>query len=159
MALLLKNRQANLNLKPTFPTPDHLRWKQWIGISTMLVFPGRHSRLHVIYLISILFSATTNSMVDALKRSLADQHECCKFYEILVCEEGPSILENLQPPPKSTSPAPEGFNFWPWAHGDRFSLQFGGLRVWACPLLSFHLCLTSLIMIQTLRSIVMGLFR
>lgn len=49
-------------------------------------------------------------MIDALKRLLADRDECCKFYRLVVCEEGPSILEDLQPPPESTSPAPDGLN-------------------------------------------------
>ena len=49
-------------------------------------------------------------MMDALKRLLADREECCMFYKLIVGEEGPSILEQLEPPPESASPAPDGLN-------------------------------------------------
>ena len=57
-----------------------------------------------------MFSATTNAMMDALKRLLADREECCVFYKLIVGEEGPSILEQLEQPPESASPAPDGLN-------------------------------------------------
>jgi hypothetical protein len=57
------------------------------------------------------FSATTNAaMMDALKRLLPDREECCVFYKRIVGEEGPSILEQLEPPPESASPAPDGLH-------------------------------------------------
>ena len=49
-------------------------------------------------------------MMDALKRLLSEREECCVFYKLIVGEEGPSILEQLEPPPESTSPAPDGLN-------------------------------------------------
>ena len=49
-------------------------------------------------------------MMDALKRLLTDREECCVFYKRIVGEEGPSILEQLEPPPESASPAPDGLN-------------------------------------------------
>lgn len=49
-------------------------------------------------------------MMDALKRLLADREECCVFYKLIVGEEGSSILEQLEPPPESASPAPDGLN-------------------------------------------------
>ena len=49
-------------------------------------------------------------MMDALKRLLADREECCVFYNLIVGEAGPSILEQLEPPQESDSPAPDGLN-------------------------------------------------
>jgi hypothetical protein len=49
-------------------------------------------------------------MMDALKRLLADKEECCVFYKLIVGEEGTSTLEQLEPPPESASPAPDGLN-------------------------------------------------
>lgn len=48
--------------------------------------------------------------MDALKRLLADREDCCVFYKLIVGEEGSSILEQLEPPPESASPAPDGLN-------------------------------------------------
>ena len=49
-------------------------------------------------------------MMDALKRLLADREECCMFYKLIVGEGGPSVLEQLEPPPESASPVPDGLN-------------------------------------------------
>ena len=49
-------------------------------------------------------------MMDALKRLLSEREECCSFYKLVIGEEGPSILEELEPPPESTSPAPDELN-------------------------------------------------
>ena len=63
-------------------------------------------------------------MMDALKRLLADRDECCVFYRLVVGEEGPSILEQLEPPPESTYPAPDGLN----------ESQILAMRSWRSPL-------------------------
>jgi regulator of nonsense transcripts 1 len=34
----------------------------------------------------------------------------CVFYKLIVGEEGPSILGQVEPPPETASPAPEGLN-------------------------------------------------
>lgn len=49
-------------------------------------------------------------MMDALKRLLADREECCVFYKLVVGEEEALFLEELEPAPGSTSPAPDGLN-------------------------------------------------
>ena len=63
-------------------------------------------------------------MMDALKRLLADREECCLFYHLLVGEEGPSILEQLEPLPESTFPEPDGLN----------ESQLLAMRSWQSPL-------------------------
>jgi regulator of nonsense transcripts 1 len=63
-------------------------------------------------------------MMDALKRLLADREECCVFYKLIVGEEEPSILEQLEPPPETACPAPEGLN----------ESQILAMRSWRTPL-------------------------
>ena len=62
--------------------------------------------------------------MDALKRLLADREECCVFYHLVVGEEGPSTLEQLDLPPDSTFSAPDGLN----------ESQLLAMRSWRSPL-------------------------
>ena len=106
--------KGELKINLFHPGPPEMEVMDWnlydagsIGMfSDKCSFPGTYNLSVAIP----FFSATTNAMMDALKRLLVDREECCVFYKLIVGEEGPSILEQLEPPPESASPAPGGLN-------------------------------------------------
>ena len=103
--------ELKINLfHPGPPEMEAIDWNIYDAGSIGVFSVERFRKIIILSYCHPSFSATTNAMMDALKRFLADREECCVFYRLVVGEEESLNLEELESPPESISPAPDGLN-------------------------------------------------